>query len=379
MGTFSTASRSPVPGAAGRSLLALDLEKQKLEDTRDAQAAKVIQAARVKSLSQDLLGLEDSGQQSITNWAKANQVSASELTELKPVIDQISKPETFIDKENEGATWQESSKTGKRINVVEKKASTDFSPIHKDQYGREYQIGPNKKRAYLPAMSDTDGEYGPVQTDQYGRDYQIGPNKKRAYLPALTDRDSKGDKVAPFYKAMTSEIFKMYSSDNLEPSASVRSNINRAISRTETRVNSIAGKLGISQEKALPVAMAELRKETILAEDVRDSFPVANSGNFKNNKTEVTLTARSMVNNNVPTHIIGEALIAKGWSDAEVNEIIDTASTLITARVAGIDMAKLQRKIPKQGASVVVNGKIWTRSGDYLVNQSGQKVVINGG
>jgi len=380
MGTFSTASRSPVPGATGRSLLALDLQERQLEDNRDAQAAKVIQAARMKSLSQGLLGLEDPSQKGITDWAKTNQVSANELNDLKPVVEQITKPEQFINKENEGATWQESTKSGKRINVVKKPAEgdKDFSSVKVDQHGREYQLGPDKKRVYLPDTT-TGGDYGPVKVDQYGREYQVGPDQKRAYLPARTGKDAEGDKVAPFYKAMTSEIFKMYSSDNLEPSASVRSNINRAISRTETRVNQLANDLEISQERALPIAMAELRKESILAEDIKASFPVANTGRYKNNKTEATLIAKSMANNSVPTHIIGEALISKGWSDAEVQEIINTASTLIPASVAGIDMDKMQRKIPKQGASIVVNGKIWTREGDYLTNQSGQKVAINGG
>jgi len=409
---FSTASRSPRPGDIGTELLDLDLRRDSFEasqeQTQNTLLRNAMAEARNKKLSQSLLGLEDVSKEGVQLWAQENQVTAQEFDSLKPILEQKLKPikylnkenereywqenpdtgekfnivkkdktpKRYLNKENEHATWQENPETGERINYQEKKGpKKEYGAVLKDENDNRYQISPEGKRVYIDQPKGITEQYSPVMTDETGREYQTAPNGKREYLPSTGQEGL--NKVAPWYNTMTKDIRNYYTSGNFEPTAVQQANIDRATSRTYTLVNKISQEQEITQAEAYPIAVSQITKERNVSRVVDETLPAANKG-FSSNQQETTLLVKDMINNQVPTYLIGEQLLDKGWTDQEVSEILNTAARLIPASQAGIDLQTLRQNMPKQGYSVLVNGKRWTREGNYLINKEGDKVSING-
>jgi hypothetical protein len=386
MATFSSAARSPVAGSLGRTLLPGILQRREAANTRrDEQMQKMAQQRRRNELSQGLLGLENIDQKTVTDWAKANSVTAAELKELKPILDQRKKPpkdEKFspVQKDEFGRQFQTSPKGERKYLPTVEGEKTDplYGPVETDEAGRQFQLNPKGKREYLPEIKDpNEGKYSEVMTDQYGREYQLGPKQKRHYLPSTSTGQGEVNKVAPWYQTMINENTRFYASGNLEPTRVQQSNIDRANTRTENLVNQLAHKYGKSQGEVYPIAQSIIRKERNMTREVVNTLPPADPG-FRGNQQESTLMARDMLNNQVPNHIIGEALTTKGWTNEQVTEIMDVANSLVAPETVGIDMNKLRKRVPNEGQSIIVDGARWTRRGKYLQNAQGEKVAIDG-
>jgi len=382
---FSTAANSPKAGSLGKYLLGLDLQERQLDENianrKDIQLNKALAVARQKKLSTSLLGLEDTSKESIAVWAKENEVTATELKNLSPILE-MRKPVKSekgygpVTKDALGRQYQLSPK-GKREYLPEQQTpENSYSAVKSDSDGRQYQISPKGKREYLPDSKGS-GQYGKVQTDQYNREYQIAPSGKREYLPSVSTGQGDLNKVAPWYQTMLNETTRFYASGNLEPTAVQQSKIDRAVSRAEVLTSQIAQEYKIGEGEAYQIASAKLRKERIVSRTVQEDIPVANTG-YNSNKTETVLLVKDMLRRQIPVHIIGETLIDKGWSNTETAQMLQIATTLIPAKEAGIDLKKLSKRVPKQGQSIAVAGKRWTREGDFLVSENGERVAIDG-
>lgn len=358
MAFFSTASRSPIAGTATAGLR--DLTKQREQKRQfdiqnqarlDELIAKKQEEARLKNLSQSLLGLKNYDQENVTAWAIANSVSADELTALEPVMKQREQQTEYVDIETPTQTGQVELKTGKKVLTDKPKAEPRLIDEEDDTWV---------------------WQRNPVTNEITGR-----ARKPEGVTGTAAGKKKGLDKVADWYLKTKAEIEKAYYGDNLEPTDIQRQNFDRAMLRAESLIMETAESFNIPHEAAVPYAMSQIRQEKVWTVDAEQSLPPVNRGAYAaTSSTDETIEAiQQMQRNGIPSRIIGEALTNKGWNATETAKMMETAAQLVSASQAGFNVTKLKNTPIAVGQSIRdPKGVLWTRQGDFLVSEDGRKV-----
>ena len=371
MGFFSTASRSPIPGTATKNLLDYILQDEQNQKLSKIEQAKSAEASRIKGLSQSLLAVDMLDQDKLTVWAIQNEVSATELKALEPVIKQKEKEETWVDEETETHTQQRNFKTNQVINRVAKPVKLinkedQFSTWQEDPITGEKKSIKDKETKLINKQNAThEWQENPITGEIKNRIEKKDPSE-------IGDKD----RVADWYLKTEAQIRALYLGDNMQPSDAQRASYDRALLKAETEIEETSKRLNISKEDAVPIALSRIRKTAVLGQELKKTLPPVNRGitNFTSTQDETIKEVRNLVKSGVPVQSIGEALVEKGWQDNEVSELLDTAINELTPVQANLDVNKISTL--RDGQSVVVKGVLWTRRGKYAVSDDGKKVKL---
>lgn len=384
---FSTAANSPQAGTATRGLRELTAQNEakrqfdiKDERLMDQLIAKKTEEARMKTLSNSLLGLKKYDQENVTAWAVANSVSADELNALEPVMRQREQRTEFIDIDTPTETGQKNiatgqkfttAKPGKVITKTEGGFVSQYDPITNKLLSRHEVTEPAKR-----VINKEDDNF------IWQEDPTTGQVLNRVQKPKVAGtgaggKVTKADKVEDWYLKTKAEIEKAYYGDNMEPTDVQRQNFDRAMLRAETSISEISSSLGIPKEMAVPYAMRLIRQEKVWGVNADASLPEVNRGvtAFTSSEGDTVQAIKDLRRTGTPDYIIGDALAQKGWTSDEVSELMILSTKLVPAKAAGFSAKKLADTRIAEGQSIKdKQGTLWTRKGKFLVSEDGRRV-----
>lgn len=386
---FSTAQNSPRAGTATgglRDLMRINEAKRQFDVQDEARMDELIavkqEEARMKALSQSLLGLAKYDQENVTAWAIGNSVSATELKALEPVMKQREQQTEYIDINTPTEIGQINKATGQKfVTQKGKKVVTKTEGGYVSQYDPDTSKLLNRHKVEEPAQKVVNKQ---DENFIWQEDPDTGQILNRVRKPVVEGADGEGkssvtkaDKVEDWYIKLGSEMDRAWYGDNEVRTETQRQNRDRAMLRAEDRVAEMSASLGISKEAAVPYAMRQIRQEKVWAVNADSSLPEVNRGMtaMTSSEGDTVQAIKDLRRTGTPDYITGDALVKKGWSPEEVSELMINSTKLITAKAAGFNEEKLAATRLGEGQSVRDNrGILWTRRGKYLISEDGRRV-----